>query len=401
MPERKVLVLEDDEMWLALHERQLRKAGIPVVLVEDGAEALELASSDPTIVAAVIDEIMLGQDLMGSDVVRKMRRKRPSDWPRVKVVMVTSKPWQAAEGDFIVLGNETEQLMRVSPDVERVVYKQYVYEDGAFHEDRYQWLVDFLKQCLRSPDTVLPKPEVLVGLGIRPELLNHMIHATRRRWARFAEVWEKCAPLALERADEREAKIELLRDQFLREDAPGWLGERHQVKKKTRCVIEKKIFLFYRDSGNLRPCDQVKPGGRAFRVLLTLALKREIEGGDPHIGSKEYDVPLRGEPVSPSAGPPARDPHAVRDFAFGRGDDGDRDGVEFHPPPSAPGALRTAISATRRILQLADDEHPERLSVCSEPFRYDREYACYRPHFDISLVLYAVKEGKTARGGKS
>lgn len=58
MSNSSILILDDDERWVALHERRLRGAGLECRSTLSADEAIKIIQSDKSIEFALIDEIL-------------------------------------------------------------------------------------------------------------------------------------------------------------------------------------------------------------------------------------------------------------------------------------------------------------------------------------------------------
>lgn len=70
-PNFKILVADDDEIWLRVIDAVLRKSGWDVISVDNGTDALELLLSPEAPSLAILDWMMPG--LNGFDVLRRVR----------------------------------------------------------------------------------------------------------------------------------------------------------------------------------------------------------------------------------------------------------------------------------------------------------------------------------------
>lgn len=143
-----VLILEDDEMWLARHERRLREAGFRCHSTQLAEEAIDIAKVNSSIKFALIDEVLFVppipvdsayqqlQRWQGSGVIRELSPLRPD----IKIIVVTSAPQLKSNGDSQSFRRETHKL-RSLPGVVDVIHQQDIHENP---DDLYERLITYL-----------------------------------------------------------------------------------------------------------------------------------------------------------------------------------------------------------------------------------------------------------------
>lgn len=87
MKEPKILLVDDDGLFLLAHREELEEAGYETRTARDGREALEIVRKEE-IDIAFVDLLMPGMD--GIDTCRKLKRVAP----RTEVVLLTGFPTQ-------------------------------------------------------------------------------------------------------------------------------------------------------------------------------------------------------------------------------------------------------------------------------------------------------------------
>lgn len=152
LPVPIVLILEDDELWLARHKKHLMKAGFRTHTTEHAKDALKSLKNNLSIRCALIDEVLYVppipleeedrelQSLQGIGVVRELRKWR-SD---IKFVVVTAKPYKKSDGDVKVFCRETAYLQQ-NPGVVAIIHKFNIQDNP---ETTYDWLVDLLERSI-------------------------------------------------------------------------------------------------------------------------------------------------------------------------------------------------------------------------------------------------------------
>lgn len=143
-----ILILEDNEMWLARHERRLQEAGFRCHSTQLAEEAINIAKIDSSIKFALVDEVLFVppipvdpvnrqlQRWQGSGVIRELSPLRPD----IKFTVVTSSPQLKSKGDSQAFRRATYKLKSL-PGVVDVIHQQDIDENP---EALYQWLINSL-----------------------------------------------------------------------------------------------------------------------------------------------------------------------------------------------------------------------------------------------------------------
>jgi hypothetical protein len=151
MSKPSILILDDDEMWMARHERRLIQAGFRCFATQNSAEAIDLGKF------ALIDEILFVppvpldenqrelQRWQGSGVIREINNLRRD----IQYIIITSAPQLRSQGELPLFTRETSQLRRQTNVID-VMHKQDI-ETDPDHE--YQWLIEEIFQ--RSQPTIV------------------------------------------------------------------------------------------------------------------------------------------------------------------------------------------------------------------------------------------------------
>ena len=146
-----ILILEDNEAWLARHERRLQAAGFKCHSTQLAAEAINIATIDSSIKFALIDEVLFvpsisiesgSQQLQrwqGSGVIRELSHLRPD----IKFIMVTSAPESRSEGNVKLFRRETSKL-KLIPGVVDVIHQQDINENP---EALYKRLIKYFQHA--------------------------------------------------------------------------------------------------------------------------------------------------------------------------------------------------------------------------------------------------------------
>ncbi len=146
MSQHPVLILDDDERWLALHERRLKQAGIDSYATQYSSEAIEFAKKTK-IKIALIDEILFVppvfneqeaelQRLQGRGVLREIVNYSPD----TLFIFITSAP--AKRGNLTEPGLWRELVsLKVLAGVIEVINKQ---EIDCNPEESYKRIVNII-----------------------------------------------------------------------------------------------------------------------------------------------------------------------------------------------------------------------------------------------------------------
>lgn len=365
MGELSILILDDDEKWLALHERRLRQAGFKCRDTQLAKEAIEIAKTDPTIKFALLDEILFvppipveGNDgelqrWQGSGVVREISHQR-SD---IQMIVVTSAPQLRSQGDSRLFSQETAKLRR-QPGVIDIIHKQDIETDP---DREYGWLIKLFRKPQSATIVEVIKPRILIGLGVPPEVLNGAKYKRLRQ--------------CLKDTGASEYELDLTVKRFLAKLQPR----------------EKAVFIETPGSKKLDRTSSIKPDSQSFQILETLAQRAE-QGTDVAICETDYQYHARksGNEVDASTD---LDPRSVKDFAFGYdayGRKGLQMGVQIEGRSQSSSRLKVAI---HRLSQ-----QMVKLNVAPTGHLFTVEQGCYHPTFEIGIVLYAIEAGKGRQG---
>lgn len=360
MGELNILILDDDEKWLALHERRLRQAGFKCRATQFAKEAIEIAKTDSTVKFALLDEILFVppvptegkngelQRWQGSGVVREIANHR-SD---VQIIMVTSAPQLRSQGDSQLFSKETAKLRRQRGVID-IIHKQDIDEDPG---REYAWLVDLIEKPLSSIKIEIVKPRLLIGLGVQPEVLNGSKYKRLR--------------LLLKETGASEYELDGAVKRFLTKVETG----------------EKAVFIEMPGSKKLDRTSSIKPDSQSFQILEFLAQRAE-QGAEVTICETDYQYSSRksGKGVEMGAD---LDRRVVEDFAFGynsQGRKGLQVGVQIERSQTS---SRLKVAIHRLTQQLV------KLNVGTPSQMFSSEQGCYRPAFDMGIVLYAIDAGK-------
>ena len=360
MNDVNVLILDDEELWLARHERRLQQAGVTYRSTQSAKEAIEIGKTDPTIKFAIVDEILFVppvpsdpddrelQRWQGSRVVKEIVAQR-SD---VQFILVTSAPEQRSEGTIRSFRQETANL-RQQRGVIDIIHKQDIEDDP---EGTYAWLIELLKTSPSTAKAEVVTPRVLLGLGFTKdehEAMTEQLDIKRKKWLPLAPLLNmggaKVLPSFLERAKEKAMFLEI----------PG-------------SKMHKRL--------------DIRPNSSAFQILQLLALRAE-QRQTVAIREQDYTYSSRRTRKTGEEAPDY-DPLEVQDFAFDYGADGRkqvRPGVQIEGQAGHSSRLKVAI---HRLSQKLADLH---VGPAKRLFDYSLEHKGYQPTFKLGVVLYAVK----------
>lgn len=361
MGELTILILDDDEKWLALHERRLRQAGFKCRATQFAKEAIEIARTDGTVKFALLDEILFVppvpaegktgelQRWQGSGVVREIANHRAD----IQIIMVTSAPQLRSQGDSQLFSKETAKLRRQRGVID-IVHKQDIDEDP---DREYSWLLDLIKKPLTSIKIEIVKPRLLIGLGVQPEVLNGSKYKRLRQ--------------CLKETGTSEYEMDGTVKRFLTKLQP----------------TEKAVFVEMPGSKKLDRTSSIKPDSQSFQILEILAQRAE-QGAEVAIGEADYHFSARksGTGVDPNTD---LDRRVVEDFAFGYNSQGRKGlqlGVQIEGRSQTSSRLKVAIHRLNQQLV--------KLNVGTPGQLFSSEQGCYRPTFDLGIVLYAIEAGK-------
>ena len=361
MGELSILILDDDEKWLALHERRLRQAGFKCRTTQFAKEAIEIAKTDATVKFALLDEILFVppvpvegktgelQRWQGSGVVREIANHR-SD---LQIIMVTSASQLRSQGDSQLFSKETAKLRRQRGVID-IIHKQDIDENP---EREYTWLLDLINRPLSAIKIEIVKPRLLIGFGVKPEVLN-------------SSKYKHLRPL-LKETGVSEYEMDATVKRFLARLQP----------------TEKAVFLEMPGSKKLDRTSSIKPDSQSFQILEILAQRAE-QGAEMKICEVDYHFSSRKSStgVDPNA---ELDRRVVEDYAFGYNSQGRKGlqlGVQIEGRSQTSSRLKVAIH--RLSQQLV------KLNVGTPGQLFSSEQGCYRPTFELGIVLYAIAAGK-------
>jgi hypothetical protein len=357
MADPAVLVLDDEEMWLAFHERRLTQAGLSFRSTQLAKEAIDIAKAFLSIKFALIDEILFVppvpvQRWQGSGVIREIMSHRAD----IQFIVVTSAPQIKSEGNNQVFRQETAKLRRQRGVID-IIHKQDIEEDA---EGTYGWLMDLLKRPQFAVSAEALKPRVLIGIGVPAEILEGARHKRLRT--------------CLKDLGSSEFEVDAAVEKFLAK-LPA---------------IEKTLFIETPGSKKFDRCTQIKPNSQTFQILELLAQRSE-QRIEVIIREQDYQYSPRRSSggIDPSS---KLDQQSVQDFAFGYGEDGRRrlqSGVQIEGQSEQNSRLKVAI---HRLSQQLD-----KLNIGPARHLFSFEQNGYRPTFDIGIVLYRTDGKKSNR----
>lgn len=364
----RILILEDDELWLARHERRLTNAGFNCYATQDAREALKAAKTDPTVKFILIDEILYVppvptqggegelQRWQGHGVIREITAQR-SD---IQFIVISAAPQLASDehdGDRQVFRRETQKLRRQQGVID-IVHKLDIEEDP---DGTYGWIIDLLKRSQVTTKAEVVTPKILIGLGFPKEThaaIVEQLEIPKRPYLSIAPLLAQGGPRLLDE-----------------------LWQRAEAKT---------VFLEMPGSKRLEPLKIFKPDSSAFQILAFLARQTETQS---HILIREQDY-QHASRRSKKATSVDADADALerQDFAYGYTADGRkgvRSGVQLeYPNTSSSSPLKVAIHRLSRQL------HKLNVGPARQLFIYEQEG--YRPTFELGIVIYAVRSPRNA-----
>ncbi|MBN3957451.1 hypothetical protein [Nostoc sp. NMS8] len=361
MVDFSILVLDDDELWLARHERRLKQAGFICYSTQDAKEAIKIAKTNPSVKFALIDEILYVtptpvaekqrelQRWQGMGVIREICAQRDD----MQIIVVTAAPVFLSDGDNQLFRRETAKLRRQKGVID-VIHKSDIDEDP---DSSYDWLIDLLQQPDFSVKASVVTPKVLIGLGFTSE--EHQAMAEQMNMPR--KQYLPIAPLL------KKGRQKIL-DSF-------W------DKAK-----EKSVLLEMPGSKKFDPLLGIKADSSAFQILAFLANKTEQQA-QVIIREQDYHRSPRKSKTQVDD-IPENDALAVRDYAYGYETDhglGLRSGVQIEGGSSQNSPLKVAIH--RLSKQLSEFN----VGPARKLFIYEPENKGYHPCFELGIVLYTIK----------
>jgi hypothetical protein len=369
-PDPTVLILDDDELWLARHERRLDKAGFDTYSTDQSKEAIKALKTNPSIKFALIDEILYVppiplseenrelQSVQGLGVIREINKQR-SD---VQFIIVTSAPYTRSGGDTQLFRRETAALRR-HPGVIDIIHKADITENP---ETSYDWLVDLLKRSKSSVTAKVVQPRILMGLGFTKEAHEAMAEQMELKRKQYMPI----APLLKTGASTK------VLSSFI---------ERAQ---------EKMILLEMPGSKRMDKLSDIRPDSSAFRILSFLAQRTELQG-EVIICENDYQHSTRRAKRTQSSTAELHISRSDNDFAFGYDGNSGRirlnEGVQIEGKSQHKSPLKVAIHRLSKQLQTMNVGPSKRL------FNFDSRG--YQPNFQLGIVVFAVRTHKSASEG--
>ena len=185
MPNLPVLILDDDEHWLARHERRLRNAGIDCYATQYSSEAIEFAR-EHKIKIALIDEILFVppisnsqegelQRWQGRGVIREIVEAGLVD---AHFIFITAAPakrsgWNTPAFLQEIFWQEVISLRRIS-GVMNVINKSEIESNP---EDSYAHLIDVIERVNRNTENSVQLVQTQSWLGnLRIPIKQALIH---------------------------------------------------------------------------------------------------------------------------------------------------------------------------------------------------------------------------------
>ena len=360
MPKPSILILDDDEMWMARHERRLIQAGFKCFATQNAKQAIDLGKSETSIKFALIDEILFVppvpidesqrelQRWQGSGVIREISNLRRD----LQFIVITSAPQLRSHGDLQLFTRETSKLRRQTNVID-IMHKQDI---EAAPDDEYRWLIEEIfnrSQFNPDPQSNL-KPRVIFGLGFDPTTFAAMSEQIDRQRTNYLPL----APF-LKQLTRPERFIAELIDK----------------------ANEKCIFIEAPGSKKLDRT-RIKIDSQSCQILQTLALQSELQQ-QAIVREADYQYTpriTRTHDIDPDI-----DARSIQDFAYAYSDGAKRlsDGVQINPRPKAPSRLKTAIHRLKQDLAKANVAPPNTL--------FSAEQDGYVPTFELGITIYAVK----------
>lgn len=356
-----ILVLDDDELWLARHERRLKQAGFVCYSTQEAKEAIKIAKTNPSVKFALIDEILYVtpipvaeeqrelQRWQGTGVIREICAQR-SD---MQVIVVTAAPVFLSDGNNQLFRRETAKLRRQGGVID-VIHKSDIEEDP---ESSYDWLIDLLKQPNVSVKAAVITPKVLIGLGFTSDehqAMAEQMNMPKKQYLPIAPLLKKGGQKILDSFWER--------------------------------AKEKSVLLEMPGSKKLDFLSGIKVESKAFQILAFLAKKTEIQTL-PIIRDQDYHCSPR-KPRPQVDNIPENDVLAVYDYAYGYETDNklrSRFGIQIEGGISQNSQLKVAIH--RLSKQLSEFN----VGPARKLFTYEPEHKGYHPCFELGIVLYTIK----------
>ncbi|MEM7064352.1 MAG: hypothetical protein AAF572_14450 [Cyanobacteria bacterium P01_B01_bin.77] len=359
-----VLILDDDELWLALHERRLKQAGFDTYTTDQSKEAINALKTRHAFKFALIDEILYVppipvheedgelQSLQGTGVIREVNKYR-SD---IQFIIVTSAVQKTGGADVQTFRREMTNLRR-HPGVIDIIHKLDIQEDP---EDSYAWLIDLLKRSKNTTNARVVTPKILVGLGFpreQHEAMAEQMELKRRQYMPIAPLLKKGGANKV-----LNSFWDLAKEKTLLLEIPG-------AKKPERLSI--------------------RPNSSAFKILSFLAQQTELNK-EVLICDQDYEHARRRSKPKDDSVTAEIDDRAVRAFAYGydskHGRVGLNAGVQIEGGIQKNSPLKVAIHRLSKQLQ--------EMNVGPSKKLFDFDGRGYKPTFDLGIVTFAVRSSK-------
>lgn len=387
----EILILDDDEKWLAMHVLRLQKAGFECHSTKLADEAIKYAKEKAGVKLAIIDEILKlpacdgggMQDLQGNDVARKISGLRPD----IQIVMITAKPLDHSGGNALEMLKIADELR--TPGIVHDVLHKPSFE--ANPDRAYQLLIDLLQWLAETAPQFKGRGTVLVSYGLAADLIDEFVGPRK--------------PIVLLK--------ELLQKAELQNVDTKGLIEKTSDK-------DKAVFIHHSSRRRAAVCPGIKPGTQLFRILEKLAWDSEtdktveIHESDyepSHSGSRSQGVDaerleirrgmagvdqgvLADDDSTDADASVARQQRSVgEDFMWGNPESEDERDVHSIGPGSQmtgrstkkQSILKTPISRLRKSLRDAGVTSKE------DPVFEETGHRAYRPTFQLGIAFFRVE----------
>ncbi len=324
-----VLILDDQEAWLGMHERRLSGHGYACVSTQRSDEAIRLAVEHRSIQFAVIDEILLVPSVRGAShglelqrhqgrgVVKELAKKRPD----LRIAYVTEAPHARAKQEedassiLEKFGEEEGGLLSL-PGVVRVFHKDRIDKNP---DREYAALFELVDEAIRGQSSQSQSTErqvVVVGYGVDPPILEQA-REMQEDEAAASRDWDGSSSQQIQRERGR-AKTRPGPQSWIRLrdyakllgkacDAPSRLNpdEIQDPDQLLRDIIDnadKAIFLWRPETDEVERLSSIRSGTQSFRILELLVAKAE-KGEAVSVCEGEYEYRAR------TTGPPTVRPN--------------------------------------------------------------------------------------------
>jgi len=87
----KILIADDELIYLKVVEKIIKQWGYDVVLVSDGLQAWKILESDPSVQIAILDWMMPGID--GLEICRRVRQRK--GMPYISLIVLSARDQQS------------------------------------------------------------------------------------------------------------------------------------------------------------------------------------------------------------------------------------------------------------------------------------------------------------------